>query len=118
MVSLIAAIIGLFVVFAIGPFLGRALVRLVHRVPALGAVATLGLFFAFTDAGSPEVVDASDAPSIFRADTSHSIGWSPDHPHQVTTTDEDMPNIYQDERMRYVEEIESMRRSVAEFLVS
>jgi hypothetical protein len=125
MVSLIAAVIGLFVLFAIGPFLGRAVVRLIHRVPALGAIATLGLFFLFADSSASqplESIDTQDETSFFQSHfqstTGPSMSWSPDHPHQVTTTDEDMPQIYRNERMRYAEEIESVKQAVKDFLVS
>ncbi|HCH64796.1 MAG: hypothetical protein CL927_08635 [Deltaproteobacteria bacterium] len=118
MTSIVAAFVGLFVMSAIGPFLARAAVRLLHRVPALGAIATLGLFFAFADAdaGAPGAQDTLAAPSIFQASTSQSVGWSPDHPRQRTTTDEEMASVYRSERGRYLAEIESVKQAVAEFL--
>ncbi len=117
MSSLIAAFLGLFIVFAIGPMLGRAIVRLLHRVPAIGAVATLGLFFLYTDASDPAVLDPSES-GPFSVPTSAAPAWSPEHRAQEHTTDEDMPDVYRSERLRYAEEIEAVKDAVAAWIQS
>lgn len=121
MTSLMVSILGLFVFFAIGPFLGRAVVRLLQRVPAIGAIATLGLFFAFHDSAASEPFDSADSPDydvLFDIEPEPSVGWSPDHPGQADATDEDMPGVYRSERMRYAAELESVKQAVKDFLVS
>jgi hypothetical protein len=117
MSSLIAAILGLFVLFAIGPMLGRAVVRLLHRVPAIGAVATLGLFFLYTEAPDNSELDPP-APGLFHITTSDTPAWSPDHRGQVHTTDEDMPDVYRAERLRYAHEIEAVKDAVSAWIQS
>lgn len=121
MTSLMMSILGLFVLFAVGPFLGRAVVRLLHRVPAIGAIATLALFFAFHDSDASESFDSDDSPeahALFDSTFEPSVGWSPDHPGQAEASDEDMPDVYRSERMRYAAELESVKQAVKDFLVS
>jgi len=117
MSSLIAAFLGLFVLFAVGPILGRAVVRLLHRVPAIGAIATLGLFFLYTDARDSSELDHPE-PSLFHVSTNSAPAWSPEHHAQAHTTDEDMPGVYRQERLRYAHEIEAVKDAVAAWIQS
>ena len=117
MSSLIAAFLGLFVLFAIGPILGRALVRLVHRVPAIGAVATLGLFFLYTDAADTAELETPE-PGLFHISTDATPAWSPEHHAQAHTTDEDMPSVYRAERLRYADQIEAVKDAVTAWMQS
>ena len=119
MTSMMTAFVALFVVFSIGPMLGRAAVRLLNRVPILGAVATLGLFFVLSDPSLAAADAGFDlAPSPLEFSVSEAPAWSPEHPDQKWTADEDLHEVYHQERMRYAAEIEALRDAVQAWIAS
>lgn len=112
--SMVTGLVGLFVLFAVGPALGRGLYRLLQRVPILGAVAALGLLL-WVEGPAPSAPATTERPTWqdLRVPTR---AWSPDDPRAAHTTDEDLPGVYRSERQRYAREVASAKARVQAWL--
>jgi len=116
MPPIVVGFVGLFVLVVIGPAIGRLLLRVLKRVPALGAVAALGVLFIAHD--SESVDHTADHSKRFerRPLVVETEAWSPDDPRAAHTTDEDMPEMYHSERQRYAREVLAARDRVRDWL--
>lgn len=107
MTSLLMGLLALFTVVAVGPALVRLVLRIVRRVPILGAVAALAvLFWVESPQPSPPPTVAASAPHALDAPVRHRA-WSPDDPRVAHTADEDLADVYRSERRRYAAEVQA-----------
>lgn len=103
MPTLLVAPLALFVLLCVGPALGRGALRILRRVPALGAVAALGALVWLHDPSPGAEPPTTTAP--LRADR---LG---DHPADAVghVADDDLVEAYLDERARYARAVAAAR---------
>jgi len=112
---MVTSFVALFVLLAVGPALARGLTRLVRRVPILGALAALAVFF-WLDTPVDAAETAPDPTAPWHQPTETTPAWSPEDPRAATTADEDMAGIYLEERARYAAEVTAAKERVQAWL--